>query len=144
MRVPGGVRSRGGVRAVSDSGRACGLLPQQARRFRRPSEREFTAEVEAHLAHETDEQIERGLPLDDARSAALRRFGNVTRHLERFREASPWFWLDTFCQHVRYGWRSVRGTPALFFAAVASLALSLGGTVVISSVLDASVIRRLL
>jgi hypothetical protein len=41
-----------------------------------------------------DEQIERGLPPEDAPYAALRRFGNVTRHLERFRGALPWFWLE--------------------------------------------------
>lgn len=47
---------------------------------RRPSDEEFAAEVQAHLAHETDEQIERGLPPEEARYVALRRFGNVTRH----------------------------------------------------------------
>jgi len=64
-------------------------MRQWLRRFRRPSAEEFVAEVEAHLAHETFEQIERGVPPEDAHYSALRRFGNVTRHLERFREASP-------------------------------------------------------
>ena len=68
---------------------------------RRPSEAEYVREVESHLAHEIDAQLEEGIPAEEARYAAVRRFGNVTRHLERFRETSPWFWLDTLSLDVR-------------------------------------------
>jgi hypothetical protein len=50
----------------------------------------------------TDELVESGLPPQEAQDAALRRFGNVTRHLERFRETSPWFWIDALSQDVRH------------------------------------------
>lgn len=53
---------------------------------RRPSEAEYVEEVESHLAHEIDEHVARGIPAEEARYLALRRFGNVMRHLERFRE----------------------------------------------------------
>ena len=118
-------------------------MRQWLRRFRRPSDREFAAEVESHLAHETDERVEAGLPPEEARYAALRGFGNVTRHIERFREASPWFWLETLWQDVRYGWRSLSRSPALFGAAVVSLALAIGGTTAMVSVLHATVIDPL-
>jgi MacB-like periplasmic core domain len=100
-------------------------------RFRRPSDEEFATEVEAHLAHETHDQIERGLPSDEARYAALRRFGNLTRHLERFREASPWFWLETVWQDVRYGARSLWRTPVLTATVILSLVLTVGTSVAI-------------
>jgi hypothetical protein len=78
---------------------------------------------------------------EDARYAALRRFGNVTRHLERYRESSPWFWFETVWQDVRYGWRSLRRSPALFLAAIVSLALGIGATTTTFSVLDATVLN---
>jgi putative ABC transport system permease protein len=119
-------------------------MRQWLRRFRhRPSDEEFAAEVEAHLAHETDERIERGLPPEEAHYVALRRFGNVTRHLERFREASPWFWLHTAWQDLRYAWRSLKRAPALFAAAILSLALGIGGSTALFSVLYGIVIHPL-
>jgi hypothetical protein len=51
------------------------------RRARWDEERRL--ELEAHLAIEIDEQIARGLSPDEARSAALRRLGNVTSIRER-------------------------------------------------------------
>src|SRR4051812_15296396 len=100
-------------------------MRQWLRRFRRRSDEEFAAEIDAHLAQEADEQIERGLPPEEARYAALRQFGNVTRHIERFREASPWFAFETVWQDVRYAWRSLKRSPALFVAAIVSLALGI-------------------
>src|ERR1051326_62289 len=104
------------------------------RKRKRPSEREFVAEIESHIAHETDDQIERGTSPEQARYAAIRHFGNITRHLERFRESSPWFWLDVLTQDLRYGWRSLRRTPTLFCAVVVTLALAIGGSTMLSSV----------
>ena len=118
-------------------------MRQWLRRFRRPSDREFAAEVESHIAHETDERVDAGLSPEEARYAALRRFGNVTRHIEQFREGSRWFWLETLWQDMRYGWRSLSRSPALFGAAVVSLALAIGGTTAMVSVLHASVLDPL-
>ena len=112
-------------------------------RFRRQSEEEFVAEVDAHLAHETDEQIERGLPPEDARYVALRRFGNVTRHLERFREASPWFWLETVFQDLRYAARGLRRTPWFTATAIVSLALGIGLNTATFTAIEAELLRPL-
>jgi hypothetical protein len=56
------------------------------RRARRPTDEEFAAEIEAHLAHEIDERVDRGSRPDEARDAALQAFGNVTAARERFYE----------------------------------------------------------
>src|SRR5438067_2538927 len=113
------------------------------RRRKRRSEREFVAEIDSHIAHEIDDQIERGTSPEQARHVAIRHFGNVTRHVERFREASPWFWLDVLRQDLRYGWRSLKRTPALFCAVVVSLALAIGGSTTLSSVFYTAVIDAL-
>src|SRR4051812_44239803 len=112
-------------------------------RRRRSSDAEFATELESHLDDLTDEHIDGGLPPEEARYAALRALGNVTRHLERFREASPWFWLETVWQDLRYAWRSLKRSPALFVAAILSLALGIGGSTARFSVLYATVINPL-
>ena len=45
---------------------------------RRRSDQDFADEIGAHIAHETDRLIADGLPPDEARGLALRRFGSVT------------------------------------------------------------------
>ena len=111
-------------------------------RFRRlPSEEEFAQELQSHLAHVVDEEVERGVDPQEARYAALRKFGNVTRHVERFREVSPWFWLDTCSQDLRYSWRSITRSKPFFLTSVVSLALGMGGSTALYSVLDATVLR---
>ena len=51
------------------------------------SNEDFSAEVESHLAMETDRLIASGMSADAARVAARRRFGNPTSARERFHDA---------------------------------------------------------
>jgi len=48
---------------------------------------ERTREIEAHLAIETDENVARGMSVDDARAAARRKLGNVTLVREELGDA---------------------------------------------------------
>src|SRR5437016_3105743 len=72
-------RSRGGLRLVW--------------RWRRRSARDFTQEIEAHILLDTDRLIAEGMKPRDARAAAVRAFGNVTRVQERFYESRRVMWL---------------------------------------------------
>src|SRR6185295_17175955 len=54
--------------------------------LRRRSDDDFAREIQAHLELEAERLAADGLPADEARAAARRRFGNVTRACERFRE----------------------------------------------------------
>jgi len=114
-----------------------------ARLRRRPAEREFADEVQSHLAHAVDEQVELGLSSDEARTAALRRFGNVTRHLERFRETSPTFWLEKLWQDVRYAVRSSRRSPTFSAAAILTLGLGLGANAALFAITSAVLMNTL-
>ncbi|RPH54416.1 MAG: hypothetical protein EHM89_18580, partial [Acidobacteria bacterium] len=103
-------------------------------RFRRQSEDEFRDEVQSHLAHIADEFVEGGLSPRDARDAALRRFGNVTRHVERFREASPWFWIESLSQDVRHAFNRTARAPGFTAAILLTLSVGIGASTTIFSV----------
>jgi putative ABC transport system permease protein len=108
---------------------------------RRRTRGDFSAEIQSHLELETDRLIADGLRPDDARSAALQAFGNVTRVEERFFETTPWSWLEQGIQDLRYAWRGMRRSPSFVLTAVLTLAVGLGLLTVAFTVMNAYVLR---
>jgi hypothetical protein len=65
-------------------------------------------EIRDHIETETQDNIERGMSPEEARYAAVRKFGNVTRVKEDTREVWTSVWLEQLLQDVRF---AVRGMP---------------------------------
>ena len=63
-------------------------------RGRRHSDADFAEEITTNIAIDTDRLIAEGMSPEDAKAAALRAFGNVTRAQERFYESRRVMWLD--------------------------------------------------
>jgi putative ABC transport system permease protein len=100
-------------------------------------------DIRDHLEIETQDNIDRGMSLEEARSAAMRKFGNVTRVKEKTWEVWSLVWLEQFLQDVRYGVRTLLRSPGLTVAAILAIGLGIGINVGIFSVLNGLALRLL-
>src|SRR5262245_45338305 len=113
------------------------------RRWRRRTDDDFNEEIQASIALETDRFIAEGLSPEEARSAALRTFGNVTRAQERFYESHRVIWLDDVYRDVRHTWRTLRRSPGFSLVVTMTLALGIGANTAIFTLMDAVMLRPL-
>lgn len=112
-------------------------------RRHRPTDGEFRQEIQAHIALDTDRLIAEGMRPDEAKAAALRTFGNVTRVHERFYESGRTIWLDDLRRDIRYALLTLLTTPSFTTVCVVTLALGIGATTAMFSVVKSVLIDPL-
>ena len=100
-------------------------------------------EIRTHLRMAIQERMERGETAEQARTSALREFGNVTLVKETARDVRGWAWLEQLMQDVHYGLRMLAKNPAFSVVAVITLALGIGVNAALFSLLHDTMLERL-
>jgi predicted permease len=100
-------------------------------------------ELRIHVEMETQANVERGMSFDEARREALASFGNVGRMRELAYEVRGGGLMDRIWQDLRYGLRRLLKTPSFTAVAVLTLAVGIGATTAIFSVIYATFLAPL-
>jgi putative ABC transport system permease protein len=100
-------------------------------------------EVHSHLEMLTEENIRAGMPPEEARRAARLELGGIEQVKEQVREERIGNWLHSVLSDCRYGLRQLRKNPGATAVMVSTLALAMGATTAIFSVVYGVLLRPL-
>ena len=104
---------------------------------------EITEELRFHLEMRTAELERQGVSRTEAQRAASRRFGNVALVRDRGYDVRGGGFAETVMKDVRYALHLLHRRPSFSISAVLTLALGIGLTTTLLSIIDAAWLRPL-
>ncbi len=110
---------------------------------RRRTEEELDEEIRFHVERDIEARVRRGEDPDEARRAAIRSFGKVERVKEQAREELGFRGVELVRRELRHAGRRLRRDPGFAITVMITLALGIGATTAIFSVLDGVVLAPL-
>ena len=106
------------------------------------AERELDEELQFHVEMETEANIKRGMTPRVARREAVIALGGIDQTREHVSQVRTTF-LDSLAQDVRFAVRSFRRTPGFAAVVILTMAVAIGASIAVFSVVEATLLRPL-
>lgn len=100
-------------------------------------------ELQFHLDQQISENIAAGMSPEEARSAAIRSFGNPAALRDQARATWSWGWLESLVRDLRFGVRGLRRTPGFSVVAIVVMGLGIGANVALFTVVHSVLLKPL-
>ncbi|WP_158751916.1 ABC transporter permease [Acidobacterium sp. S8] len=110
---------------------------------RRRRDAELAREIEAHIAHEIDENLGRGFSPEEARRQAHLKFGSPRRVREEEWERGTVHFFADIWRDCRYSMRTLWRTPAFSITAIMVMALGIGANTALFTVVRSVLLKPL-
>ncbi len=104
---------------------------------------ELDEEIEFHLEQAITTRIAAGMDAAEARRQALIEFGGIEPAREQCERQRPAWWIGTVLQDLRYALRGFRRNPLFTISVLVTIALGIGATTAVFSVVDRILFRPL-
>jgi len=111
--------------------------------LKRSLDQELDQEISSHLEMLIEDYQRQGMSADEARFAALRKFGGIDQLKENYRDKRSLPAIETLFRDLGFGFRMLRRSPGTTVVAVFSLALGIGANTALFSAVDAVLLRTL-